>query len=74
MESLQDKIAKRAYELFQARGGQHGYHIDDWVQAEKEVLKSTAAHAGQAKPAPKTPPAAASKATPAPAPALRKRR
>ncbi len=37
MESLQERIAKRAYELFLARGGQHGYHIQDWDQAEKEI-------------------------------------
>lgn len=37
MESLQERIAKRAYELFLARGGQHGYHIQDWSQAEKEI-------------------------------------
>lgn len=37
MESLQQRIAKRAYELFLARGGQHGYHIQDWAQAEKEI-------------------------------------
>jgi hypothetical protein len=37
MESLQERIAKRAYELFLARGGQHGYHIQDWAQAEKEI-------------------------------------
>jgi len=37
MESLQERIAKRAYELFLARGGQHGYHIQDWAQAEREI-------------------------------------
>lgn len=37
MESLRERIAKRAYELFLARGGQHGYHIQDWAQAEKEI-------------------------------------
>ncbi|MCX7727259.1 MAG: DUF2934 domain-containing protein [Chitinispirillaceae bacterium] len=37
-EMLKEKIAKRAYELFLARGGQHGYHIQDWLQAEKEIL------------------------------------
>ncbi|NLL12014.1 MAG: DUF2934 domain-containing protein [Fibrobacter sp.] len=37
MESLQERIAKRAYELFLARGGQHGYHIQDWTQAENEI-------------------------------------
>jgi len=38
MDSLQEKIAKRAYELFLSRGGQHGYHIQDWAQAEREIL------------------------------------
>lgn len=37
MESLQERIAKRAYELFIARGGLHGYHIQDWAQAETPV-------------------------------------
>jgi hypothetical protein len=36
--SLRKKIEQRAYELFLARGGQHGYHIQDWNQAEKEAL------------------------------------
>lgn len=38
MESVQDRIARRAYDLFVARGGQHGYHIEDWLKAEKETL------------------------------------
>ncbi|MBN1757206.1 MAG: DUF2934 domain-containing protein [Chitinispirillaceae bacterium] len=38
MESVQDRIAKKAYDLFVARGGQHGYHIEDWLKAEKEIL------------------------------------
>lgn len=37
MEKNQEQVAKRAYELFQARGGQDGYHIVDWLQAEKEM-------------------------------------
>jgi hypothetical protein len=45
MESVQERVAKRAYELFEARGGQHGYHIEDWLQAEKEVSNSIAAAA-----------------------------
>lgn len=39
MGSLQERIAKRAYELFLARGGLHGYHIQDWAQAEKEIAE-----------------------------------
>ena len=38
MDNVQGRIAKRAYDLFVARGGQHGYHIEDWLQAEKDVL------------------------------------
>jgi len=35
----QEKIAKRAYEIWLSRGGQHGSHVDDWVQAEAELQK-----------------------------------
>ncbi len=35
--STEERISKRAYELFEARGGKHGYHHEDWLQAEKEV-------------------------------------
>ena len=32
-----EQIARRAYELFLARGGHHGHHQDDWLQAEREL-------------------------------------
>lgn len=32
-----DAISARAYELFQARGGEHGHDLEDWLQAEREV-------------------------------------
>jgi len=32
-----DVIAHRAYELFLARGREHGHDVDDWLQAEQEV-------------------------------------
>jgi hypothetical protein len=32
-----DAIARRAYELYQARGGTHGADVDDWLQAEQEL-------------------------------------
>lgn len=34
---LQARIAKRAYELFEQRGGQDGYALEDWLQAEREI-------------------------------------
>ena len=31
-------IARRAYELFLQRGGEHGRDRDDWLSAERELL------------------------------------
>jgi hypothetical protein len=32
-----DRIARRAHEIYDARGGQHGKDLDDWLQAEREI-------------------------------------
>lgn len=37
-ESTTEKITRRAYEIYEARGGENGQDLDDWFQAEKEVL------------------------------------
>ena len=37
-ENLQAAIARRAYELYQKRGGQGGHELDDWLEAERQVL------------------------------------
>ena len=31
------EIARRAYDLFLARGCEHGHDLDDWLQAEREL-------------------------------------
>ncbi len=31
------RIAQRAFEIFQARGGTHGQDFDDWLRAEQEL-------------------------------------
>jgi Protein of unknown function (DUF2934) len=36
-EPSADEIRRRAYERYQERGGNHGQHFDDWVEAEKEL-------------------------------------
>ena len=37
-KSIQDEdIAKRAFELYEARGRQNGYDVEDWLQAEQEL-------------------------------------
>jgi Protein of unknown function (DUF2934) len=37
-EDLHQQIMRRAYELYEQRGKVHGFDIDDWLQAEAEIL------------------------------------
>jgi hypothetical protein len=37
-QNLEAAIALRAYELYQKRGGQGGHELDDWLEAERQVL------------------------------------
>jgi hypothetical protein len=32
-----ERIARRAHELYDARGGTHGRALEDWLQAEREI-------------------------------------
>jgi hypothetical protein len=34
------EIAHRAFELFAARGGEHGHDVDDWLRAEHELTNA----------------------------------
>lgn len=36
---VQRRIAMRAYELYLHRGGVDGYAEEDWLEAEREILK-----------------------------------
>lgn len=36
----EDDVARRAYELYEARGREHGHDWGDWIQAETELRKS----------------------------------
>ena len=37
-------VARRAYDLYLARGCAHGHDVDDWLQAERELrARSTTA-------------------------------
>ncbi len=38
-----DEIARRAYGLFVARGGERGHELEDWLRAEAELLNEPAA-------------------------------
>ena len=39
---LQDEIRCRTSQLDDKRGGQDGYEIDEWLQAETEVIQQQA--------------------------------
>ncbi|MBO0862387.1 MAG: DUF2934 domain-containing protein [Chloracidobacterium sp.] len=34
---IREMIARRAYEIYEERGGWHGDDINDWLRAEEEV-------------------------------------
>lgn len=36
-ESRMNRIAHRAHEIYEARGGEHGKALEDWLQAEREI-------------------------------------
>lgn len=52
---MNERIAERAYELYQKRGQSHGNDLDDWLEAEQSVLSehnpTAASPAATAKPA-----------------------
>ena len=37
---IQNVIARRAYELFEGHGSVNGHDIDDWIEAEVEVVRT----------------------------------
>jgi Protein of unknown function (DUF2934) len=37
---LEEQIQRRAYELYVQRGNQSGSELDDWLQAEEEILEA----------------------------------
>jgi hypothetical protein len=36
-----ERVAARAYEIYQARGGSDGLAMDDWLQAERECAQNS---------------------------------
>jgi hypothetical protein len=37
IEPTHDDIARRAYQLYEQRGGVHGHDLQDWFEAEREL-------------------------------------
>jgi hypothetical protein len=41
----ESEIARRAFQLYCERGGQHGHDLDDWLQAERELREGVSSAA-----------------------------
>ena len=37
-KKIEEQIRQRAYGLYEARGSKDGHALDDWLQAETEIL------------------------------------
>ena len=37
-DDLHARIAKRAYEIHAERGYRNGYDLEDWIEAEREII------------------------------------
>jgi hypothetical protein len=37
-ETHQGRVAQRAYELYEQRGRQEGHSLEDWLNAERQLL------------------------------------
>lgn len=49
MQQMQLALARRAYELFEARGCQHGHDWEDWFRAESELLQPVSVSMSESK-------------------------
>lgn len=39
MDALHEKIARKAFELYEQRGHLHGYDMEDWLEAERLIFR-----------------------------------
>jgi HSP20 family protein len=49
MQGVQLVVARRAYELFEMRGREHGHDWEDWFRAESELLRPVSASISESK-------------------------
>lgn len=59
--TVHERIAERAYDLYQKRGQSHGNDLDDWLEAERIVRSEHSPN--EASPALKAKPASRAKST-----------
>jgi hypothetical protein len=39
---LEEEVRRRAYELYEQRGKEEGHDLEDWLQAESELVQKRA--------------------------------
>jgi len=39
---LEEQVRRRAYELYEGRGKENGHELEDWLQAESELVPQRA--------------------------------
>jgi hypothetical protein len=47
----EDQVSRRAYEIYESRGAQHGSDLDHWLQAERELTSGPTSVTGSLRPA-----------------------
>jgi hypothetical protein len=53
-DSRHEDVERRAFELYEQRGGEHGHDWDDWLEAEREI-RGAEAQSGSTESARSTP-------------------
>ncbi|MDZ4853703.1 MAG: DUF2934 domain-containing protein [Nitrospirota bacterium] len=48
-DQLSEWINRRAYELYELRGGDHGHDAEDWFEAERQIRAEVATGSGGGK-------------------------
>jgi DUF2934 family protein len=43
---IRERVAQRAFQLYEGRGREDGHDVEDWLQAEQEVIRHLAAERG----------------------------
>jgi hypothetical protein len=51
-DNRHQRITERAFARFEARGGLHGYDVEDWLEAEREETEAEASQRPAATPPP----------------------
>ena len=42
LQSVEDQVRRRAYELYEERGREDGHELEDWLRAEEEIKERQA--------------------------------